>query len=246
MQSIILPQNWTPRAYAPKAWYRADLGITLSSGKVSAWADLTSNGINLAQATAANQPTYSSTTRGPCLTTAGSQWLTSSSSVDLTGTKKLSVFIVARYTTVANNLYLFGSATSYTNFFGLGTAQPAGVTGTAIVTDTNGNAGVSICGNYSTAPVTTNIHAYTAAVDRSVSSAQPKLWVDNTSITSTSSLNANNTNNFANSQITVGAAWANTVPSKAEIHEVVFFDRLLTSGEVAGLTNYARMRYATP
>lgn len=39
-------------------WWRADAGITLTSGRVSQWNDQTSNAYNLTQATAANQPAY--------------------------------------------------------------------------------------------------------------------------------------------------------------------------------------------
>ena len=39
-------------------WLRADTGITVASGRVSAWADQSGAGNNAAQATAANQPAY--------------------------------------------------------------------------------------------------------------------------------------------------------------------------------------------
>ena len=39
-----------------KMWWRADIGVTLTGGKVSTWADQTANGNNLVQVTAASRP----------------------------------------------------------------------------------------------------------------------------------------------------------------------------------------------
>ena len=41
-----------------KFWFRADMGITTSAGKVTAWADQSGSGNHLAQAAAASRPVY--------------------------------------------------------------------------------------------------------------------------------------------------------------------------------------------
>jgi hypothetical protein len=51
---------WTPRRLGSSllGWWRADMGITLVSGVVSAWADQSGNGNHLTQTTAAHRPSY--------------------------------------------------------------------------------------------------------------------------------------------------------------------------------------------
>jgi hypothetical protein len=52
-------QGWNPKKLPGlKSWLRSDLGIALASGKVSAWSDLSTNGVGVAQATAILQPAY--------------------------------------------------------------------------------------------------------------------------------------------------------------------------------------------
>ena len=52
-------EQWTPRRLKAPLWFRADLGITLNSATVSAWANQgTDTAGGLAQGTADKQPTY--------------------------------------------------------------------------------------------------------------------------------------------------------------------------------------------
>ena len=53
--------GWDPRRLGSSllGWWRADMGITLVSGVVSAWADQSGNGNHLVQATANRRPAYS-------------------------------------------------------------------------------------------------------------------------------------------------------------------------------------------
>lgn len=55
---------FSPADLRPALWLRADLGITLNSGNVSAWADQSGNGRHLTQGTMGAQPAYA-TTGGP-------------------------------------------------------------------------------------------------------------------------------------------------------------------------------------
>ena len=48
--------QWNPMVLSPDAWFRGDLGIVLSSGKVSQWTDQSGYNRHLVQATTANQP----------------------------------------------------------------------------------------------------------------------------------------------------------------------------------------------
>jgi len=47
-----------PKSFRPKAIYDPSIGITLNGSDVSAWADISGNGNNVSQATAALQPVY--------------------------------------------------------------------------------------------------------------------------------------------------------------------------------------------
>jgi hypothetical protein len=51
--------SFSPLSLSPTAWFRSDLGITQSGGKVSQWNDQSGNGYNVSQSNATFQPTYS-------------------------------------------------------------------------------------------------------------------------------------------------------------------------------------------
>lgn len=59
--SSIRPQGaWSPTDEASlEAWYQNQVGITLNGSDVSQWDDSSSNGYNMVQATATEQPAYS-------------------------------------------------------------------------------------------------------------------------------------------------------------------------------------------
>jgi hypothetical protein len=82
INSYIYSGGWSPTDEASlEAWYKKDTGITESGGDVSNWADQSSNGIDMAQLDAAEQPTYGSSV----ITFDGTQSLQSTGQITLTG-----------------------------------------------------------------------------------------------------------------------------------------------------------------
>lgn len=70
---------WTPAQRSTYAWFRSDLGITITGSGVAAWADQSGNGRHVTQGTDPNRPGYSASdvlfNGRPALTWAGAQWL---------------------------------------------------------------------------------------------------------------------------------------------------------------------------
>lgn len=54
-------RSFVPLDLAPALWLRADLGVTLNAGNVSAWADQSGNGRSFTQGTGGAQPVYDAT-----------------------------------------------------------------------------------------------------------------------------------------------------------------------------------------
>lgn len=94
------------------AWYEATRGVTLNGSTVSSWADLSGNGRDLTQATAANQPTFSAgeINSRPAITTAAANRFMDTAAWTFVNT--VSVFLVAKNT-----------GTSFAGFFQRGTVN---------------------------------------------------------------------------------------------------------------------------
>lgn len=100
-----------------KAWYRADLGITLNSTTVSAWADQSGTGDtnkNLVQATGASQPTYNAADAAynnkPTLSFSGSQMHSGTWSSALA--QAFTVYVAGNVTAVSGSTMFFFNSSS--------------------------------------------------------------------------------------------------------------------------------------
>ena len=114
-------------------WLRADQGVTLTSGKVSLWADQSGNGNDVVQNTGANQPTLSTNAIGgrSAINFAGTTFMTNSNTnIVSAGGSPYSVLVVAKQGTGAlftlrqNTLYsatLFSGTNTYVHGDGINT-----------------------------------------------------------------------------------------------------------------------------
>ena len=94
------------------AWYDASAAssITLNGSTVSQWADLSGNGRNQSQATAASQPTYNATGLNGkgTLTTTGTQWMQASA---FASSSAATIFLVWKIASAAGTPYIFQRGT---------------------------------------------------------------------------------------------------------------------------------------
>ena len=77
---------WSPDDESSlEAWYQNKVGISLSGADVSEWADSSSNGIDMVQATASEQPAYDTPTGTLTFVSANDEHLQTSGQIELSG-----------------------------------------------------------------------------------------------------------------------------------------------------------------
>lgn len=78
---------WTPLQFVPTAWLRADMGVTLATGAVAAWADQSGNARNFSQGTAPNRLSFTASDAAfgnqSVIVGTGSGWLDATSAWNL-------------------------------------------------------------------------------------------------------------------------------------------------------------------
>ncbi len=116
-------------------WLRSDLGVSVSAGSVTAWADQSGNAANAAQGT--STPTYNTTAGGlPRLSVAAGQYMTG---LFATSVATHTLFLVVNYKSPLNNYAAF-AATDGTFTVNSGFAQfvetPTGAIGRAGLSNT--------------------------------------------------------------------------------------------------------------
>ena len=163
-----------------KIWCRADLGVTLNSTTVSAWADQSGAGNNLTQGTGTNQPTFiasggSGIAGNADMSYAGSHFLIGTAT-DIV-TTALTAFMIFKTSTLASGDQPWGKGFGVTEWLFAGASSPAGGLRFSI-----GGANNAI----SNAAVNNGAANYAVAVwDQSVSSGLITLYIGGVAQTTT-------------------------------------------------------------
>jgi hypothetical protein len=212
-------------------WLRADLGVTLNAGNVSAWADQSGLGNDVTQATAADQPLLVASAQNG---RPGVRFDGVDDSLDRAATN------------------FFGSGA-----YSMVTAQKLNsiVANTAFLSDAIVTAGVAfyISGaNRTVLHQNVEVHSDAAAV------FTPETWVVSRAAASAPTMLLNgaptalsNTNPAVNDPgagavLSVGRFGGLANYTAVDVYEVICYTRALTTAEQVQLANYLRARYATP
>jgi hypothetical protein len=216
-----------------KQWHAADRGVTLVSSKVSAWADQSGNGFDLAQSTSGLRPTFNaSSINGLPGFTYASAYLTRAASPLTTGAHARSMFIVCKSASAHGGTlacigqgggwfgptaYQFGASMSVL-------LTPAGFATTA-VPDTTAYAAIPLV-----------IEVYWSG------SGQATYFMNATSIAlAGSSPSADSSDFFSIGNYENSGPGA--LPFVGDINEVLTFDHVLSAGDKAVTRGYLQGRY---
>jgi hypothetical protein len=227
---------WTPRALGSSllGWWRADMGITLVSGVVSAWADQSGNGNHLVQSTANRRPAYSTAHADwngrPALTWDGV--LSAMATITNPVSSRFDMFIVCRPTT-SNVLVAFEPVAEYLY------TNPCCVL-------IRGGVSVRYTANHEGVPVTT--WQADAPAKKTIrwrhngTHASHKVAVNEVDLALSDSA-VGNPSGTVNYPLSLFNA-INTYPVAASCPEVVWCNRMLTDAEATVMSWYLKRMYA--
>jgi Concanavalin A-like lectin/glucanases superfamily len=227
-------------------WLRADLGVSLNGGKVSAWADQSGNGNNAQQASSANQPSFNATApslnNSPTLSfvTANANFLQIPDAVSLRPTN-ITLAIVARYTSQADYQSLIAHTTSgsWMDGWGLTNGPVANAGQFEFWVDNDQTAdslGVVPLGSWHLFTGTFDGTSVVLSIDNNAQPATP--WTSNITYPAT-------TATLIGAYWGVGSMDAEGYASM-DVAEIAIYNQGLGNVEVSELHQYVVARYGTP
>lgn len=214
---------WLPSQLAPTAWLRADMGVTLATSAVAAWADQSGNAKNFSQGTAPNRMSFTASDAAfgsqPVVVGTGSGWLDATSAWNLS--QPSTVLIVGTSGVFAN----------WTTFFDCSAGAR-----TAVRADPS-----NVLAVYAgTANVTSGSVASPSSFAAVINGASSVHYLN-----SVSSSGAGDPGSVGIGTPMIGAGPAAVFPmqSVSKIAELVVVNRVLTAAELRRWFTYTRARY---
>lgn len=237
-------------------WLRADLGITLNGGNVSAWANQGTLGGSVSQGTGANQPAYSAAggpNSRPALQFDGGDSLASTlaaSSWNFLHSATFTLFVVFRSTT--NSTTHFGvlvatySGSNATRGSAFWWENRIAFTHTAKIATSMGNAsGALVYNSFSSnnsSPY--NVHQVAEFVQENGASGNDLLQIINGSVVGGAEPVGSPSAGAANGTLTIGSLVNGTANFIGDISEVIAFNRTLSAAERSLVRRYLGAFYA--
>jgi PKD repeat protein len=230
-----LGQNFSPANIANLAlWLRADTGITLASGAVSQWNDISGNNLHCTQTTANLRPVLSNATlinNAPCLIFDGSNDVLNGAIINGLDTSSITIFVLAKGDAVgaSQTKGLFGAGTTSTGFM---LAQ--------------GNGSYNLLNNGNTLNAGTGSlplagFPYTILSARKQYATEVKMYKNGAQLIQ--STNATLCGTFTNAAYKIGVG---AVYWKGEIAEIIVYKSALDTNQQKQIENYFYNRYAPP
>jgi hypothetical protein len=165
-------------------------------------------------------------------------YIVSSSSLDLSGTNKITIVFWAKWTSFSTNDDIIAEfSTNFSTNVGSFFIDPnsSGFDGTKFRVVLNGNVGLSDVGF--ARPSAGVWHHYAIRFDMSKSTNEvDAIYVDNTLQTLTTSTNSNNTGNFGNYVLYLMSRGGTTLFGDGTLAEFAIYDALLTTAEISALS----------
>lgn len=237
---VILPQFTSPpNLPGLKTWLRSDLGIVLSTNKVTTWNDQSGNANNATQNTNANRPTYNSVDAAyagkPSLSFDGATSFMNLVT-SLAGNQPYTVYIVGQSSGGGARQEFFADATNNGCIF----------ISTGVATNWSLSNGASLT---ATGPYANTVGQPTAfcgvANSQNVNNASSFLYINSSSVAAAGPGNSGSNN--PQGQETIGASTSGTANFlNGKIVEIIAYTGAHSPAQIAQVFNYISQRYKLP
>lgn len=220
-------------------WLRADLGVTTTPSKVSAWADQSGNGNDFVQATDARRPTYTASDANfnglPVVTGVATAWLSSVGAMG-GGYAQTTVGVVFR-DTAAGGAVLFEAGPSFPTAGGC----MLDASGTNFDVYTYGATGSN--GRRAAAASNTRYHKTVVFDHAAVATVNPLVYSAGATESTSNILSTGTNGNSSSLTWNIMGRTGGSASIVGAVAEIFAYSRGITAGEASNLYAYTSARY---